>query len=327
MSVFYIFSNKKEKKKLKYLVLLLIEIILMMFCLGVLVAAETNYTIASEKGTQILEVKYYDEITWKNTINKTITPSDWFGGDADKIGAKNKLTTLGWYDSSFGTYSMFADLVIPKETLPLFPIVRDFGYNYTYLDNNYRYNYFIWILLRSEWFFTTKEFDDNPNDTYYMPFIIKNPQDFIKMLDDYNDYTIEINNDTILQSLGYSFPILSGDDLVWQFIIGKLGRFAIATPINDYLTDMVEVLGCKNVTIQNNMLIIKRSGELNFILEVTYNSQGTIDSLTFKNSESSIFYEITSCYPRFISFIILGIIAIFIIGLVIIVFIKKRRFQ
>ncbi len=60
---------------------------------------------STKKLGQIYEVKKYDDETWKNTVNFTSTPSDWFGGDADKIGAKSKITLLNKkYNTSISNY-------------------------------------------------------------------------------------------------------------------------------------------------------------------------------------------------------------------------------
>lgn len=316
--------NKRKSVVLNFIIISLLGIFLVNLNLITIVDANINYTIAIEKGTQILEVKQYDAQAWKNTVSLTLNPSDLFGGEADKVGAKSKFTNLGWGYNDIGAYFVFVDLVIPKEALPIFSIVENYGYNFTYININFKRYYNIWDFDFSYWSFTTNEFDYNPDVLYYHSYIIQNPQDFKKMLDDYNNFSAVINNDTTLQSLGYSFPILSGDDLLWQFIIS---RFAIATPISDYLTIMIDILECKNVIIHNNSIILQRSGEQNYSIETTYNIQGTIDSFIVKNSESNIIYKITSFYPKIIFYIILGIIAICVLGLAIIIIIKKRRLQ
>ncbi|MHA2127364.1 MAG: hypothetical protein ACW99E_18850, partial [Promethearchaeota archaeon] len=56
--------------------------------------ANSNFTNGLELGTQVYEVKHYDEITWKNTVNFSISPSYWLGGEANIVGAKSKLTVV-----------------------------------------------------------------------------------------------------------------------------------------------------------------------------------------------------------------------------------------
>lgn len=316
--------NKRKSVVLNFIIISLLGIFLVNINLITIVDANINYTIAIEKGTLILEVKQYDAQAWKNTVSLTLNPSDLFGGEADKVGAKSKFTNLGCGYNDIGVYFVFVDLVIPREILPIFSIVENYGYNFTYINNNYIYYYNIWDFDFSYWSFTTNEFDYNPVVLYYHSYIIQNPQDFKTMLDDYNNFSAVINNDSILQSLGYSFPILSGDDLLWQFITS---RFPIANPISDYLTTIIDILECKNVTIHNNTIILQRSGVQNYSIELIYNNQGTIDTFIVKNSENNIIYKITSFYPKNLFYIILGVITVCVLGLVIIVVIKKRRFQ
>ncbi len=55
--------------------------------------------------------------------------------------------------------------------------------------------------------------------------------------------------------------------------------------------------------------------------------QGLIDHIIVKNSEGYIFYKITSFYPKTIFYIILGIIAVFVLGIVVVLIIKKYKLQ
>lgn len=315
------------KKKGIILKLMIISIIIIPLTNPLLISivdANTNYTFSLEKGTQILEVKKYDNETWKNTVDITSTPSDWFGGDADKIGAKSKITTLFDGGNALNTYPIFIRLVIPQNTLPIFLNISNYGYDFTYVFNNYPNIYEIWDNVHNYWCFTAKEFDVNPDTLYENSYIFKFPQDFSTLLNDYNDFAGILNNDTNLQLLGYSFPLLNGDDLVWQFITR---RFAVGNPKSEYLTTFINTIECKNVTIRGNTLVFQRHGEKNYTVEVTYGIEGIISHIVVKNSEGYIFYEITSFYPKTIFYIILGIIAVFVLGIVVALIIKKNKLQ
>ena len=288
------------------------------------VKANSNYSIGLEKGTQILEVKKYDNETWKNTINANSTPIDWFGGDAEKIRAKSKSTLLDYYGNALSTYPLFFTLVIPQKSISLFSNISQYGYNYTYVFNNYPTLYEIWDYYYNSWNFTTKEFNVNPDALYEKSYIFKFPQTLSTLLLDYNDFAGILNNDTNLQSLGNSFPLLNGDDLVWQFIIRG---FSIGNPKNDYLTTFINAVGCKNATINGDTLIFKRYGVKNYTVEVKYGDQGLIEHFLVKNLDGYVFYEITSFYPQTVFYIILGGIGIFILGIVIVIIIKKYKFK
>lgn len=316
--------NKKKWKTLKLIIISLLGIIIIIQPLVFVVYAQVNYSITLEKGTQILEVKRYDEQTWKNTINFNSTPSDWFGGEANKIGAKSKSTLLDYSRNDHNTHTMFKMLIVPQNSLSIFLNVSNYGYNFTYVNSKYPKYYFVWDNNFHYWAFSTKEFKDNPDILYKKSQILQDPQNITTLLNDYNNFAGIINNDTTLQLLGYTLPILSGDDLLFQFIIRKN---AVPNPIKDYLTLFTNVLDCKNATILGNTIIFQIHGEKNYSVEVIYNTQGLIDRFAVKNSEGYIFYEITSFYPKIIFYIILGILAIFLLGTVILVSIKKIKLQ
>ena len=303
---------------LKYVIVFLLIIPISTHSLIFIVSADSNYNIDFEKGTQVLEVKKYNDQIWQNTVSITSNPSDWLGGDADKIGAKSKITLLWWGGNDIIAYSLFKNLIIPQ----IFSNITSYGYNYSYISDNYPYYYFVWEYGFHYWVFTTKEFNDNPDNFDEILYILEEPQNYSKLLNDYNDFAGKINNDTTLQLLGYSIPIYNGDDLFWRFIIG---RFALAKPVKEYLTIFTDTIDCENVSIQENSLVFQRSGEKNYSVGVTYSDQGLIDRFVVKDSEGNIFYEITSSYPKIIFYIILGIIAISVLGLATLVMIKKIK--
>jgi len=303
-------------------ILLLFGFLFINIYLITLLKANSNFSNGLELGTQVYEVKHYDEITWKNTVNFSINPSYWLGREANIVGAKSKLTVVGWSSRDFITSEIFAKFIYSNETLSLLPIVSNYGYDEAYIDEYYKHSYFVWEYRFHYYSFTTREFDIHTEFQENISMIMKNPQDFKQILDDYNDYASKINNDITLQSLNISFPTLSGDDFVWHFIIG---RFAIAHPINDYLATLERVLDYKNVTIEDNTLIFQKHGENNYIIEVAYNPQGLIETFIVKNSEGYILYKITSFYPKTVFYIILGIIAISISGIIILFFYKKTH--
>jgi len=316
--------NIKKCLTLKFIIILLLGIILINHTSVIVVHAQINYICALEKGTQILEVKRYDEQTWKNTVNITSSPSDWFGGEADKVGAKSKTTLVGWMINYLDAYDIFGKLVIPQDTLPIFSNISDYGYNFTFFYTNYPDHYRSWDYSYHYWGFTTKEFDDNPDTFNERSFILRYPENLSTLLNDYNNFAGKINNDTTLQLLGYSFPILKGDDLIWQFFTG---RFAVAAPISEYLTTLTNTLECKNATNRRNTLIFQNHGLKNYTVEVTYSIEGLIDHVVVKNSEGYIFYELTSFYPKIIFYLIVGILAIFILGIVTLIIVKKIKLQ
>ncbi|MFW9820005.1 MAG: hypothetical protein ACFFE5_10380, partial [Candidatus Thorarchaeota archaeon] len=309
-----------EKKWIapKIIIILIIIIPLINLILISVVHADTPYLNNLEIGTQLLQVKKYDVETWKNTVDNESTPSDWFGGDADKTGAKSKITLKVFFDLNVTANSLFSNMVIPQNYLPIYELIRDYGYGAHYIENHYPNVYEVWSYYSSFWIFTSKEFKWTASSKY--SYIFKFPQDSSSLLNDYNNFSGIINNDTVLQSLNYSLPILSGDDLVLQLITKRL---AVGNPKNQYLSSFINAVGCINATIQGNSLILQRYGEKSYSVEATYKTQGFLDNIIVKDSEGYIFYKISSLYPKVIFYILIGIISIFILGLITVVIIRK----
>jgi hypothetical protein len=286
--------------------------------------AYENYNLALEKGTQIMEISYYDEQAWNATVNVTSSPNDWFGGEADRVGAKSKITVLEWWQDDINNAGLFRYLMIPKDYLPTYIAIRDYGYNHAYITSKFSNYYFDWqtsFVFRS---FTLNGFSNFSDFTEQNSIILRYPENFSKILDEYNEFAFIVNNDTTLQSLNYSLPILSGDDFLWHFI---LERFSIGTPIIDYLTTLIGTLECNNVSIQGNTLIIKRNGIKNYSAEATYNDQGNLETFLLKNSEGYIFYKITSYYPKITALIIVGICGLSILLLITFFLFYKKKYR
>ncbi|KKN27781.1 hypothetical protein LCGC14_0860850, partial [marine sediment metagenome] len=237
----------KTHTHIKLIILLFLLIPLRNHSLVSIAYADTNYNVGIEKGTQILEVLKYDEQAWKNTVNITSTPSDWFGGDSDKIGSKSKTTLIDMWSRDSITFPIFHDLIFTNKTLSIFPIIRNYGYGEEYINQNYTNYYFIWGYTFHDWSFITKEFGYNPDTSSESSTILQYPKNFTRLLNDYNDYAIKINNNATFQSLNISFPLLTGDELLWQF---ALRRFPVAKPINNYLITLKDALNCTNASIE-----------------------------------------------------------------------------
>lgn len=321
-------KNCWKDKKVNFFSIFLLGIILMNTEFILFAKSNSNFNPGLEKGTQILTVSYYNEQAWKNVVSTAILPNDWFGGEANKLGAKYKSTIHSWSNSSMITRVVFTNLVFTDEILLLFLNISNFGYDYRYISQSYPEGYLVWKIGSMNWNFTTSEFNLFKESCYLtkcIQFIIQNPHDFNEILIDYNDYASKVNNDTTLQSLGISIPFMDGDDLVWNFIIR---RFAVARPINDYLSTMTEILNCKNTTVQGNTLIYKKRGIQDYNIEVAYNKYGTVDSISMKNSDNELIFKITSFYPANLFYIILGFLVVFTLGIIIVaLLIKKRRFK
>ena len=317
--------RKKINKKFTINIFLMLGIVLFSLITSPMVLhAYENYNLALEKGTQIMEISDYDEQAWNGTVNATSNPSDWLGGEADRVGAKSKITVLDWRQDDMNTYGMFHGLIIPRDYLPTFTAIHDYGYNHAYIVNKFSNYYFVWQTSFVFSSFTLNGFSNFSDYTIQGSMILRYPENINKILDEYNEFAIIVNNDTTLQSLNYSLPILSGNDFLWHFV---LERFSIGTPIIDYLTTLIGTLECKNMSIQGNTLIIKRNGIKNYTAEATYNDQGNLETFLLKNSEGYIFYKITSYYPKITALIIVGICGLIILSLITFFLFYKKKYR
>ena len=288
-----------------------------------LVSSNSNYTLSLEKGSQIFEVVYYEEETWKDIINVTSNPTDWFGGESDTIGAKSKITVLGVHDGGSSTYGMFIKLFFSWFDVST-SILWQYGYGQSYFSNHYPGEYNPWYPQLTSWSFGTEPFDNYSNCRIHdiESFLFKEPLDFQSILYDYNDFAAVVNNDTALQAINFSMPILSGDDFLWHFI---LDRYVMVNPINNYLTEVINALECENVSVHENKITFMRFGEKAYIMEFTYNSQGALDTSIVKNNNNNLIYKITSTNLKFVVYIVIGICSGAILGLIGFSFYRKRR--
>jgi len=315
--------NIKKKRKLKLTVLVFLGILIINYELYPLVSSNSNYTLSLEKGSQIFEVIYYDEETWKDIINVTSKPTDWFGDESDTIGAKSKTTVLGVHDGGSSTYGMFIKLFFSWFNIST-SILWEYGYDQMYFFSNYPNCYNVWFPQLTSWSFGTEPFDNYSNCRIHeiTSFLFREPLDFQSILYDYNDFAAVVNNNTALQAINISMPILSGDDFLWYFI---LDRFVMVNPIDNYLTEVINALECENVSVHENKIAFMRFGEKAYIMEFTYNSQGSLDTVIVKNNESTLIYKITSSNLKFVVYTIIGICSGAILGLIGFSFYRKRK--
>ena len=312
-----------KKRKLKITVLVFLGIFIINYELYPLVSSISNYNLSLEKGSQIFEVTYYDEETWKDTINVTSNPTDWFGVESDTIGAKSKTTVLGVTDGDSSTYGIFIKLFFSWFNVNT-SILWQYGYNQSYFISHYPNCYNVWFPKLTSWSFGTEPFDNYSNCRIHdiTSFLFREPLDFQSILYDYNDFAAVVNNDTALQAINLSMPILSGDEFLWHFI---LDRFVMVNPFNNYLTEVINALECENVSVHENKITFMRFGEKAYIMEFTYNSQGSLDTVIVKNNDNNLIYKITSTNLKFVVYIIIGISSGAILGLIGFSFYRKRR--
>jgi len=318
--------NIKSKKTIQLAKFTLLGIILWSMLITA-VTASINYQNTLEKGTEILVVNQYDDTAWKTTVNNSTSPSDWFEGEVNVTGAKSKITINGWNQNLWTTYDAFISLFLSEyynfiDMVMLLGILDIVGYNETTINANYTNTYNLWYGLRSVWNFTRTDFNELPSYSEGIS-IFRNPLDLKSILDDYNDLATELNGNFFISVVnGYTFPILNADEFLWQLILNGL---AVATPQPEYLLNLITALGCENATSSGTTLIIERSGETDYTVEISYGEKGTISVFTVKDAGDAVVFQILSKNSEWIFYIILIVIAVCFAALVVYIIIKKRK--
>jgi len=318
--------NLSKKPKV---VLSLLLILLLISISTISSAFDSTYSLSLRSGSQVFEVKKYDEDLWNTTVNPISNPSNLFGGEANICGAKSKLVCLNTLGNDISTCGIFNYFFFQWFNVPFNSLLKPNGYDCEYINGRYPYYNLIWDCELGYWNFTTNSFKNYANYTNMNPgpphkhlFILRDPSNFSRILIDYNDFATVVNNDPTIQAANYSLPLLNGEEFLWQLIVYGL---IIADPFSSYLNQIIDGLDCFNASIQENSLIFRISGEKIFIVEITYNNFGIMDTILMKNIQNEIFYLITSLYPQNDVYIILGLICGAVLGLIGIQICLKRR--
>jgi len=303
--------------------------ILSLFLIGILstsIVASSAYQHTLTKGTDDFLVELYNDAEWKNTVDSSLTPSDWFEGEANVTNAKSKATLRGWVPSTWDTWDVFTSIFMREffnftETFALLILMDSLGYNETTINANYTTNYNLLYGLRAVWNYTTNEYEENPSSTEGI-IIFPDPLKYKVMLDDYNALAEDLNGNFAIQFSGLSFPNVSADEFLWQLIFSG---FATAGPHGSYLESLVSELGCENTSVSGSTLIIERYGITDYTVEVSYGEKGMMSSFTVKDISDTIIYRITSSNSEWLFYLILIIVAVSTVAIVSILIIRKKK--
>ena len=316
-----------NKSKIKIIGILFLGLLVLGF-ISTDVYAATSYNSNLAKGTEEYTVTYYDEGSWNSTVGSILTTNDWFQGDSNITNAKSKITLKGWTQDTWQLYDWLVSLFFPmyytsEEIFVLLGIMDSQNINETMINNDYNSNYTLWYGLRSVWNFTVDSYKENPS---YIDgiIILQNPINYKKVLEDYNSIASNLNGNIVIQMAGYAFPNLTADEFLWQF---ALNGFALAEPQSEYLNEVKDELGCENVSVSGSTLIFKRYGLTNYTVEITYGIKGMINSFTVKDDTNSVIFRISSSNSDWIFFLILIITTACVIGIAILIIIRKRRLK
>lgn len=283
--------------------------------------ANSDYSFSVVPGTQILEIDHCNLQLWKETINHTSSPLDWFPGNSNQTGAQSKKTVRILAFGECDTYTLFL-MIYSAYDIDYFEL-SDYGYDSNYLRLNFAHRYYnFWAYDLAIDYFMMPPLEDNSYESSEMYKILSHPSDFSTLIDDYNNFSETVNNDPLMQSLNISIPEFDGDYFLQYLIFNEL---ATALPSNVYLNELIDALGCENASVQESSLILNCKGISNYQLEISYNEQGLMDTFKVKTEDGTLIYKITSWYPKYVVYTIFGIIIAGIIGLSAVFFYLSRK--
>ncbi len=287
--------------------------ILSIFLIGILstsIVASSIYQHTLTKGTDDFVVELYDSAEWKNTVNSSLTPSDWFEGEANITNAKSKTTLKIWAANTWDTFEVLRSIFMPIFYSEAQILFMTFGYNETMINANYTNNYNVLYGESVVWNYTSTDYEEDPSYDDQI-IVLQNPLDYKTMMDDYNN---------LAETL--SIPNISADEFLWKHAFNGL---AIAEPQTDYLESLVSELGCENASTQGSTLIFERYGLTNYTVEVSYGEKGMMSSFTVRDINDEVIYKITSSNSEWLFYLILITVSAVSVALVVFAVVIGRK--
>lgn len=311
------------KKLLNVKLIAFIFIVLSSLLIPTKVTANFKYEVILETGSQVLEVEYYNPSLWNDTISVNATPSDWFKGNSNIVGAQSKYTNIWKIQINFEISSnIFKQLFFKWYDIPYIEVLQKNGYDADYINILYPGEFDAGYVYNRYWAFRNQPFNDFPYDIVKDSIVFLNLTDFNKSLTNYNDFAPIVNNDTLIQSLGVHLPILTSDEFAWQYLINSP---IIPVPVSDYLREMIDILNCENITVEDNQITFHKMGNEPYNVKITFSDLGRIDTISIYDSEGELIYKIVSFYPKILFFIILGFSSVILVGLLVVYMIKRKK--
>ena len=314
--------KKNNTRSIKFLTTLILVVMFFNICSNVF-AASSTYQLPLSKLTKFNEVIKYDKDAWRETISKNDKPDDWFDGDADKSGAKSKVTFTRIYEKKKGASSLFFSLFdsfIPENvSLLLFSDPEIVDLISEDIDEQYG-KYEVWVIHRVVWDYTIEEFEEDADHTNRRQYILKNPEDYHDILKDYNDWVENLNE--TLNKFNMTISKVGKKDFLWDLIINDL---IIASPFESYLYRLIDELNINNAKIRDNTLILERNERELFTIEAKYGDQGFQSSFIVRNKNGKTIYEIKNSDSRLLVYTISSVTIAVIVSITIIAIIRRKR--
>jgi hypothetical protein len=298
------------------------------------IAADTTYEVALEKGTELYIVNQYNEDKWEDTFGDELEPDDWFEGDSDKVGAKSRITFRNVGDYKTDTFEALMTIFDVLDAIPKnLPVNNDtmklmIFFSEDFIDEFYPDKFSIWEAITVKWNYETEEFDQTPDEQVNTIPVFKNIKNIKHILENYNEWAMIINISMTLLGLE-PYPIMDGDDFLWEFILS--GKLAIARPFNRYLNELIDRLDAGDAEVKDNTLIIDRKAKEDYTVEVSFNEKGIMSSFVIKNEDERIIYEIIIDDTYDLVLIVLigitGVALAAIVGIIVILIKRTKEFK
>ena len=314
------------------------------FCLVIIITQgfipcviAADYENLLDKDTFEFEIKAYDDSVWLDNVgSKYNDPSLLFGGDADIIGAKSKITIKEWDNKTIDVYE-FLDIFYNDENLN-----RAFENNKEFLDDllesaELGKDYETLMIIRNIWDPTTEMYDAISDKTGCKFPILKDPNDFENLLEEVNKVTYPIylatfvanGDDAVTSSAKAKDALLTGNYLTWLLLVKK--KMPLLNPTSDYFNNMKKSLKADAFDIEGDVIIInaRRIKALevkkNYTVEIILNSDGSTSSISFKDVNNYVFFSMEVSSPIIYEYIILIFLTVLTITTLGFTYLLKKR--
>jgi hypothetical protein len=319
-------------------------LIISMFCFGMVspvLAADYTYPLEGAEGVASeSQITTYDKKDWEKYVGDT-TPDDIWDGDADKEEAKDKTLVKEHEDKKLDVWDV--SIILDEDAEDLYEaglgeewedVVEDAGDLFESLDGKWEF----WLITYDSWDFTTKEFDEDPDDEDKEDPILQDPKDAEEILEALNDITRYITALTLIAggadaataaaTAALVPDTYTGDALLRLLIINK--GMPMAKDVDDYTKALIKAVDADDAKYDadTNIITFEVEGEKDYIIEATVSADyGVISKLEYKADEDEdAFFVKESLAPAVPGYelpVLLGITAVSILGMIYVV--RRRR--
>lgn len=262
-----------------------------------------------EKTDYEKEISFVDYKTWNSTVSSSYLPDYYFGDYSIIPGYSGDFTVRSWSFDVLNASEMFKYYIIPRESL----LILNSNFNESYIDTHYGGLYII------DYIYSAPAFEED-RSVFQIYYIFRYPQYLKNLYDDYNSYTIEVNNDS--NPFTPTLSNYTAEEFLFKFFVNQT---ALTTPNNLYLYTLVNLFNDEDVKAGNNELILNMEGISNYTVRIGFDEMGLNSYIIFLDENNVPFYGITTNYnnEHWIVWLLLLLACIGVLA-IITYFIRKR---